>query len=67
MSLKTDDSEDAEITIKGLDALEIGDWKSPDMQSQEEKAAKAMPLFGEAKEQRAQDRREAASLKVALL
>ena len=66
LSLNPDASEDTEILIKGLDALEIGDWTLPEMETQEAEAAVAMPLSSEAKAQRAQDKKKAAALRTAL-
>lgn len=51
LSLNPDVSEDAELQIKGLDGMEVGDWRGLESKylPQEEEAAAAMPNFKLAK------------------
>ena len=68
LSLKTDGSEDAEIQIKELEGIAVGDWQLPveEMQSQETEAHEAMPLFAEARAQKAQDKKDRSAVRRAV-
>lgn len=48
--------EDGELKIKGLKNMTVGEWRSLIMQSEDNEAAEATPLYGEARAQRARDR-----------
>lgn len=65
LSLDTDGSENSELKIKGIEEVEVGDWRLPVTQSGNDEAAEAMPMFAGGRARLEKPSREAAARKAA--